>query len=577
MENSVIQRINEETDIVALASEFMSLTKRGKNYMGLCPFHDEKTPSFSVSPEKHLAKCMGCGKGGNPITFYQQIKNISFIEAANDLAKRLGIEVKEEKKVVDPNENLYMIMKDAAEYYSFALINSESGADAYQYLKKRGLTDEDIKHFEIGFSTSKTDGLYQLLKSKKYAVSDMMSLGLVKQNEEGVYYDVFRSRIMFPVHSTDGKVIGFSGRSINKDDIAKYVNSTETPLFKKGEVIYHYLESKRAAVKQKFVILAEGFFDVIATYKSGLEAVVATMGTALTNQQADLIKRLTDHVVISYDGDKAGQNATLKAIPVLRKAGLKISILSLPEKLDPDEYTKKYGFEKYKSLYETNLVDPYFFGYHMYKKNKDFTKADDITELSKQMTQLLKSADQAVLEMYQRKIFDELKIKVQLTHNQFIDLPVKKKQEFKAIKPKAEFAFDELLINLLIEDKYLDKIKYHVSLTEIYDKNQKELYKEIINYYHITKEEKLDSKVFLEAYTKNPTYVNGFFNRIEYKKKITIQSEKEFMKRIEAIKLHEVSLEHEMYKIKLNEVNTEEEKNMYLEKIQELSKRGKVA
>ncbi|WP_162163875.1 DNA primase [Acholeplasma hippikon] len=576
MENSVIQRINEETDIVALASEFMSLTKRGKNYMGLCPFHDEKTPSFSVSPEKHLAKCMGCGKGGNPITFYQQIKNISFKEAATDLAKRLGIEVKEEKKQVDPNERLYALMKDTNEFYQFALMNSEAGNEAYKYLLNRGLTDEDIKHFEIGFSPSKPDGLYQLLKSKKHSVTDMMALGLVKQNEEGIYYDVFRSRIMFPIKDEHDRVVGFSGRTTQKDEVAKYVNSTETVLFKKGEIVYHYLESKRAAVKQKHVILAEGFFDVIASYKSGLEAVVATMGTALTTHQAELIKRLTDHVVIAYDGDKAGQNATLKAIPVLRKAGLKISILSLPEKLDPDEYTKKYGYEKYKALYDTNLTDPYLFGYNMFIKNKDFQRADDILEFKKQMTALLRGADNTVLEYYQRKIFNELKIKVYLTDT-ITELPPKKKEELKVIRSKGYFAFEHLLINLLIEDKYLDKIRYYISLVEIHDKDQKELFKDIVNYYEITNESMMDIENFLAHYAKNKVYVQKFMDRIEFQRKMTIRSDKEFMKFVDAVKEYENFLLLETYKKKLVETQLDNEKNSYLEKIHELSKRGKVA
>lgn len=576
MENSVIQRINEETDIVALASEFMSLTKRGKNYMGLCPFHDEKTPSFSVSPEKHLAKCMGCGKGGNAITFYQQIKNISFIEAANDLAKRLGLEVKEEKKVVNPNQNLYDLMKEASAFYEFALTNSEAGSEAYKYLLDRGLTPEDIKHFEIGFAPSKKDALYQLLKSKKYFVSDMMSLGLVKQNEEGEYYDVFRSRIMFPVKDQLGQIVGFSGRSILKDEVAKYVNSTETKIFKKGELVYHYLESKRPAVKQKFVILAEGFFDVIATYKSGLEAVVATMGTALTKHQAELIKRLTDHVVIAYDGDKAGQNATLKAIPVLRKEGLKISILALPEKLDPDEYIKKYGNEKYKNLFETNLVDPYLFGYTMFKKNRDFSRADDILDFKKQMTSLLSHADQTVLEYYQRKIFDELNIKIFLTEIQK-ELPVKKNIEVKKVITRAENAVSMILINLLKERRFLDKVQYHVHLTDIHNKNQRQLYKDICKYYQINQVDFIDINKFYEAYVTNKEDLQNYINRIEFKNNILIKTDKDFEKYIDTIKSYEKDLELIDLKNQLEKADEIERKNELLLKIQELSKRGKVA
>src|SRR5690606_1708454 len=191
MDQAIITRIIEETDIVALASEFMSLSKRGKNYMGLCPFHDEKTPSFSVSPEKHLAKCMGCGKGGNTIQFYSQIKNISFEEAAIELGARLGLNVKKVKVQIDPNDKLYALMEDASSFYRFALKNSEAGSKALEYLKKRDLSDDDIEHFEIGYAPNQSDALYQLLKSKNYTVTDMMNLGLVKQASDGSYYDVF--------------------------------------------------------------------------------------------------------------------------------------------------------------------------------------------------------------------------------------------------------------------------------------------------------------------------------------------------------------------------------------------------
>src|SRR5690606_4633299 len=369
MDQAILTRIIEETDIVALASEFMSLTKRGKNYMGLCPFHDEKTPSFSVSPEKHLAKCMGCGKGGNTIQFYQQIKNLSFEEAAVELGERLGIEVKHTKVQKDPNEKLYALMEDASIFYRFALKNTEAGNKALEYLQGRDLKDEDIEHFEIGFAPNQTDALYQMLKSKNYTVTAMMTLGLVKQAPDGSYYDVFRARVTFPVKNDKGRIIGFSARTLNPKEVAKYVNSPETKIFKKGETLYHFTDALSPAVKQKYVILHEGFFDVIASYKANLKATVATMGTALTKEQAALIKRVSNHVVIAYDGDKAGIEATLKAIPHLRAAGLNISILALPAKLDPDEFVKKYGIEKYAKLYDEKLLDPYQFGYSIFKQN----------------------------------------------------------------------------------------------------------------------------------------------------------------------------------------------------------------
>ena len=199
MQDNIYQQINEQTDIVALVSEYVDLTKRGKNYMGLCPFHDEKSPSFSVSPEKHIALCFGCKKGGSPITFLSQIKNISAHQAAKELADKLGIAFGETKTVEDPNKQYYQLMTDASNFYQFALKNSESGKLAYQYLVDRKLEPDLIDHFEIGFAPDQIDSLYKMLKSKKHSVSDMMTLGLVKQNEQGHYYDVFRNRITFPI------------------------------------------------------------------------------------------------------------------------------------------------------------------------------------------------------------------------------------------------------------------------------------------------------------------------------------------------------------------------------------------
>src|SRR5690606_15039449 len=345
---------------------------------------------------------------------------------AVELGERLGIEVKHTKVQKDPNEKLYALMEDASIFYRFALKNTEAGNKALEYLQGRDLTDEDIEHFEIGFAPNQTDALYKMLKSKNYTVADMMSLGLVKQAPDGSYYDVLRARLTFPVKNDKGRIIGFSARTLNPKEVAKYVNSPETKIFKKGETLYHFTDALSPAVKQKYVILHEGFFDVIASYKSNLKASVATMGTALTKEQAALIKRVSNHVVVAYDGDKAGIEATLKAIPHLRQAGLNISILSLPSKLDPDEFVKKYGIEKYAKLYDEKLLDPYQFGYSIFKQNKDFTRADDITKFKREMDSILKGSNQTILAFYQKLVKEELGIDLFLTRNTLTELPVKK-------------------------------------------------------------------------------------------------------------------------------------------------------
>ncbi len=575
MDQELLTKIIEETDIVALASEFMSLTKKGKNYMGLCPFHDEKTPSFSVSPEKHIAKCMGCGKGGNTVTFYAQIKNISFRDASLELAERLGIEVKGESVVKDPNEKLYLLMEDASSFYQFALKNSKAGESAYNYLKERGMSDDEIEHFEIGLAPSQSDALYQMLKSKSYTVTDMMNLGLVKQSSEGDYYDVFRSRITFPVKNDKNRIVGFSARSLLKDEVVKYVNSTETKIFKKGELLYHFTDSLRAAVKQKFVILHEGFFDVIASYRSNLRAAVATMGTALTNDQAKLIKRISDHVVIAYDGDAAGRLATLKAIPVLRNAGLKISVLALPKKLDPDEYVKKHGVQAYYKLYEDELMDPYLFGYGIYQEKKDFSRADDITLFKKEMRALLSTADETILAFYQKKALEELGIELFLTKGSY-QLPVKERLIAKPIVSKAERAIDLMIITLLKNNKYLGKIQKHLDLTNMITKLQKDLYKEIINYYAMNKEENMDIEKFKQGYTKHHDQLGKYVDAIEFKKDMIIRNDNEFKEHIDSIAAYAIQLEINDLIYRVNSAPSESTRNEYLKKIETLKKRGKV-
>ncbi|MBN3490068.1 DNA primase [Acholeplasma equirhinis] len=579
MDQALLTQIIEQTDIVALASEFMSLTKRGKNYMGLCPFHDEKTPSFSVSPEKHLAKCMGCGKGGNTIQFYSQIKNIPFEEAVIELGDRLGLNVKKVKVQKDPNDKLYALMEDASSFYRFALKNSEAGSKALEYLKKRDLSEDDIEHFEIGYAPNQSDALYQLLKSKNYTVTDMMNLGLVKQAPDGSYYDVFRARITFPVKSEKGRIIGFSARTLNPKEVAKYVNSPESKIFRKGEVVYHFQESLTPAIKQKHVILHEGFFDVIASYKAGLKSVVATMGTALTQQQANLIKRISNHVVIAYDGDDAGQKATLKAIPHLRSAGLQISVLALPNKLDPDEYVKKHGLEKYANLYE-RLQDPYQFGYEIFKKNKNFERADDITLFKKEMDSILRGANQTVLAFYQKKVKEELGIDLFLTknNNQKIgDLLPKKQEISKVIVSKAERSIDLLLIDLLKTRNILKLVQKHLDLTRISTVGTNEqvtLYKALIKYYVMTGENELDIDIFKKGYAEGLQLLDTLINKPEFKKRVDfIIDDKVFKENLKAIESFEYELEVNHYKHLINQNLNGENVETYAKKLDELTRK----
>lgn len=410
MDNKLLDEINEKTAIVDLVSEFVSLQKKGKNFMGLCPFHQEKTPSFSVSPEKNIAMCMSCHEGGNPINFYRKIKNISLNEAAHELAVRAGIEIQDVKIKKDPYENFYKLMGEVFSFYSFNLKNSEKGQTALSYLYKRQMTDELIDHFKLGYAPTHGDTLYQVLKDKGYAVSDMIKLGVVKQKDDGSFYDLFSDRIIFPITNPKGLVVGLSGRTMSAKESVKYINSPETVIFKKGLLLYHLHEALNEIRIEKQVVLYEGFFDVISSYSAGVKNGVATMGTALTKDQAKLIRSVAPSVIIAYDGDMAGLKASDHAIPILEKESLKVEVLSIPEKMDPDDFVKSYGPEKFEALFGEYTLDAYAFRYNYYKIGKNLQNANDLKEFKKQVMTMIQSSDSSIRAFYVQKLSTELNI-----------------------------------------------------------------------------------------------------------------------------------------------------------------------
>lgn len=478
MDNELLKIINDKTNIVDLVSEFVQLQKRGKNYFGLCPFHEEKTPSFSVSPEKNICKCMGCGEGGQPITFYSKIKGIPFEEAALELADRAGIEIKDSRMKRDPHVQDYALMKEAMTFYRFNLINSEGGQAALTYLHDRSLNDQTIEHFKIGYAPAHGDTLYQILKNKGFAVSDMIKLGLVKQNDDGAYFDLFSNRIMFPVTNLRGQVVGFSGRALTKTEKVKYMNSPETVIFKKSELVYHLYEGLGDIRKAKQVILHEGFFDVIASYQAGIKNSVATMGTALTSQHARILKQVTPNVIIAYDGDEAGQKATKSAIPLLSSVALKSGVLVIPDGMDPDEFVQNYGANQYEMLYE-NVVDPYQFRYQSYRQGKDLSNANDIKSFKDQVIKMLVDADEAIQAIYRKRLAKDLNIdekdivikKPRIEEPRHIDpdySPLPKKAK-KRLLNRFENAERYLLCGMLRSKASSDYIQSHLALSDYID------------------------------------------------------------------------------------------------------------
>lgn len=350
----IIEEVKNRCDIVDVISEYMHIEKSGSNYTGLCPFHSEKTGSFMVSKSKQIYKCFGCNAGGDVISFVMKWENIDFMEAVKKLAKRCGIVLnknisKEEKLKIEESNKFKEIHTEAARFYFSNLMTMKN--PGYEYLKKRGLSDRIIKKFGLGYSIYSWNSLMNHLINKGYEKEDLVKCGLVTYKSEGnKYYDRFRNRVMFPIFNYNGKVIGFGGRVLD-DSLPKYLNSPETLIFNKRLNLYGLNISKKS-IKDDTLILVEGYMDLISLYQNNIENVVATLGTALTLQQAKLIKKFANNVIISYDSDEAGKNATLRAIDILLQADIKVKILNLKDCKDPDDFIKKYGFKGYQKAIE---------------------------------------------------------------------------------------------------------------------------------------------------------------------------------------------------------------------------------
>ncbi len=407
IEQDKIQEIIDKTDIVSLVSEFVSLSKSGSDYKGLCPFHNEQTGSFHVNPVKKIAKCFGCGVGGSPITFLMKIKHLSFEDACIELAKRAGVKLNINKQTGPDYSKYFQIMKETADFYNYNLTHSKSGLEALKYLENRGITKDIIEEFNIGLAPDKANSLYLTLKDFKYTELDMLACGLIKQSEnDNSYYDLFRNRITFPVCDIKGNVIAFSARIFHGEDTsAKYINSPETVIFKKNLSLYHIDKALPAIVKNNRVILHEGQLDVIASVKAGFNEAVCSMGTALTENQVKLLHKQTENIVICYDGDNAGIKAMMKAIKLIKNEnGINLSLVRLPEGKDPDEYVKAYGIDKYREYFETHKESPNDFIYSYITLNKDLTKLDVIENMKNELFRffdMLKS--NALIEGYLKK------------------------------------------------------------------------------------------------------------------------------------------------------------------------------
>ena len=457
MDNNLIDEIRKNVNIVDIISSYLSLTKKGKNYFGVCPFHDDHSPSMSVSEEKQIFTCFSCGATGNVFKFLTDYENISFLEAVKKCADICGISFSygTEKKY-NKNQDLLDIYSFASKLYQNNLYSS-LGKEARSYLKNRNLDDEVIKEFKIGLSLNKLSILTDALK-KKYDDNVLLKSGLISEGEYDLY-DTYRNRIMFPLYDLSGNIVGYNGRiyNTNNSSDSKYINSRETVIFKKGELLFNYHRAKEQVRVHKFVLIVEGQIDAIRCYQAGFKNVVASLGTAITREHAMLLRKLSNNIILCFDGDRAGEKATNSAIEQLSKLGIEPKIVRLPDNLDPDEYILKNGKDNFSELIN-NALNIMEYKEYLLKRNVDLNNTKDLADYTNLMIKELSNIEDEVLrEISINKLASETKLDVN-----FIKSKLEKPKEIKIIKhnnkvkySKYEKSEQALIYYMLRSDKVI--------------------------------------------------------------------------------------------------------------------------
>ncbi len=483
-----INHICSSVDIIDVVSKYIPLIQRGKNFFGVCPFHDDHSPSMSVSKDKQIYKCFSCGATGNVLKFVMDYENISFIEAIKILADKAGIDIKIDFKNVIPtttiNKELYDIYDFSLKFYQNNL-NTKEGIVAKEYLLKRDIDEEIIKEFDIGLSLKNRDMLTKLLLKKGFSMNDIERTGLVTKNEFGLV-DIYCHRIMFPLYNLNGKPVGYSGRVFDGTSPSKYINTRETEIFKKGELLYNYHRAKDECRMKNQVIVMEGFMDVIRSYTIGVKNVIATMGTAVTKNQALLIKKMAKEVILLFDGDDAGEHATMACSDELARIGVTPKVVRLEEGLDPDDYIKKYGKETFLNKLNNpiNIMD---FKLNYLKKNRNLNNTIDTSNyVNDVILELNKIDDDILREITINKISKEAGLdadflKSKLTKADIKESEVPKDINVSKILSKYEKAENYLIYYMLKSPEVIELCMK--KLSSLPTKSYRDLYRMIITYY----------------------------------------------------------------------------------------------
>lgn len=478
--NDIVNRVIESSDIVDLIGENVRLSRRGRNYIGLCPFHQEKTPSFIVSPDKNIYKCFGCGKGGNALSFMMDFHSYSFNESIKELAVKYGVQLPKDadfnKESDDRHEQLFRSLQEAANYFN-KLLYSKEGKETLAYIKSRDFDDATISKFNLGHSPDSSANLYNYLKNAGYKDEILIANGIVYKNDRNQIVDRFRNRAVFPIRDYIGRVVGFGARYMGDDKSqAKYINSPQNEIYDKSNVLYGLFEAKNSIRGKGYAILTEGYADVISLSKNGIENSIASSGTALTKRQLILLKRFTNKLYISYDGDEAGLKAAEAAAELALAEGFDVLIVSLPDQEDPDSFIRKYGADKYD--YHIRKAKTYLeFKIERIKEKQNINTPFALSSLLKTLLEVVaKIPDEIQHDFYLKEIANRLSLSEQ--------------QLKEAYSLKNKFR-DEFLVQFDKESNY----DYKSNFLENEDKNEEE----VLDLKTILPEEKLILKIALKG------------------------------------------------------------------------------
>ncbi len=521
----IINEVRQSNDIVDVISQYMHLKRSGRNFFGLCPFHNEKSPSFSVSPDKQIFHCFGCGVGGNVYTFVSKIEGIGFFETVQMLAERANIQLPTLENSVDTQKEIlkdkvYKVNEFAAEYYHQNLYKSQSKL-GQEYVKKRQLSNETLKSYRIGYS-GKFDELYQELKKQGFQETEILESGLVNKNEKGQYIDRYRNRLMFPICDIRGRVIAFGGRVLD-DSKPKYINSPENVVYSKGRHLFGLNVAKKGDTKK--LLIVEGYMDVISLHQRGITNVVAPLGTALTEQQGWLLRKNTEQIILSFDSDDAGLKAKARALEILGNMGCDIRVLNIEGAKDPDEYILKYGTARFNNLVEKAL-SVIEFNVKLLKKDLNLENTNDKIKFLNEIAKLISKVENSIeREIYIEKIAKEYNISKEAIYGEVNKLTYKhtnsektlekpkpvilhKKQEQKEVSPAIKRRENTIISILLTADlSIFEVIKQNIRPEDFQDEINSNI-----------------AKKLYEEFEKGNSNINGIIDTLEQEEQNQITS-----------------------------------------------------